>query len=240
MATATQIRIIDATRITCAGALDGMINMCLFDAIKEFFARSNSWLFETVVGIVPESNDYMLDTCQNVVVNRLMNVAQPRTAPPLPPRYLPMDPPQFLAIWTEGEGKDETINPLFSVPRDAVLLNAGTKCPIMRIRWNPQAPMFWVVTLALNVADPVDKEGLPIVPDWILDKYYDYIKSGVISRLQQQPGKAYSSQQGASFHGRKFNEGIGLARTEVRAMFTYGGQRWAFPQGWNYRRPYVP
>jgi hypothetical protein len=242
MVTATQTRILDGVRIMCPGALDGMVNMALFDAMKEFFARSNSWLFEAVVGIVPNANDYVIDTGQPVVVNRLMNVAEPRVPPPVPPCYLPMDPPQFLSLWTDGNehGIDETINPDYSVPRTGVLLNAGTKCPILRIRWNPRANQRWVVTVALNIADPVNNEGLPIVPDWILDKYYDYIKSGVVSRLMMSPGKGYSSQQGASFHGRKFNEGIGLARTEVRAMFTYGGQRWAFPSGWNYRRALVP
>lgn len=242
MATNTQNRIIDSARITCPGALDGMLNMALFDAMKEFFARSNIWLFQAVVNIVPNANDYEISTCQPVVVNRLMDLCQPSTPPPTPPQYLPMDPPQYLALWSAyGQyGTNETINPDFSVPRSAVLLNAGTRCPIMRIRWNPMSNQWWVATVAVNISDPTDGEGLPKAPDWILEKYYDYICSGVKSRLMLQPGKGYSSPQGAAFHGRRFNEGVGLARTEIRNMFTYNGQRWAFPQGWNYRKPHVP
>jgi hypothetical protein len=242
MATNTQNRIIDNARITCPGSLDGMINMTLFDVQKEFFARSNCWLFQAIVPIIATSNDYIIETGQPVVVNRLIQVERPRTPPPLPPKYLPMDPPQYLALWdANGEyGTNESINPDFAVPRSAVLLNAGIRSPIMRIRWNPMANEYWIVTVALNISDPTDSEGLPKVPDWILDKYYDYLCSGVKSRLMLQPGKGYSSTQGAAFHGRKFNEGVGLARTEVRNMFTYGGQRWAFPQGYNYRRPRVP
>ena len=242
MATNTQNRIIDGARITCPGALDGMLNAALFDAMKEFFARSNSWLFQVVVPIVPTANDYVIETGQPVVVNRLIQVERPSVPPPLPPQYLPMDPCQYLALWnSNGEyGTNESINPDFSVPRNAVLLNAGTRCPIMRIRWNPMANEWWIATVALGLSDPTDSEGLPKAPDWLLDKYYDYICSGVKSRLMLQPGKGYSSQPGAAFHGRKFNEGVGLARTEIRNMFTYGGQRWAFPSGWNYRRPRVP
>jgi len=242
MATQTQVRIIDATRMTCPGALDGVIYMALFDALKEFFARSNCWLYETVVSIVPSTNDYVLEVCgSSVVVNRLMQVMLPRFPPPIPPQYLPMSPPQFLALLPNNEldGTSESINPAYSVPISAVLLNAGTSCPIMRIKTNPQQPQYWIATVALNIGDPVNQDGLPNVPDWILSKYYDYLCSGVKSRLMLQPGKGYSSQQGAAFHGRKFNEGVGLARTETRAMFTYSGQRWMFPQGWNYRQPRI-
>jgi hypothetical protein len=227
--------------MTCPGALDGVIYMAFFDALKEFFARSNCWLYENVVSIVPNTNDYVIDICQPVVVNRLMQVMLPRFPPPIPPQYLPMNPPQFLALLPNNElsGTSESINPAYSVPISAVLLNAGTSSPIMRIKTNPQIPQYWIATLALNISDPVNNEGLPNVPDWILAKYYDYLCSGVKSRLMLTPGKGYSSQQGAAFHGRKFNEGVGLARTETRAMFTYSGQRWTFPQGWNYRPPRI-
>ena len=78
-------------------------------------------------------------------------------------------------------------------------------------------------------------------PDWVLEKYLNAIASGVASALMLQPGKPYSCQMpGAQYHGRKFNEGVGLARTEIRNMFTYGGQRWNFPGGWNTPRPRLP
>jgi len=98
MATATQNRIIDSARITCSGATDGVIRMVLFDVMKEFFARSNCWLFQAVIPIVSNANDYIINTGQPVVVNRLMKIEQPATPPPMPPQYLPMDPPQFLAL----------------------------------------------------------------------------------------------------------------------------------------------
>jgi hypothetical protein len=242
MTSASVIRLIDTVKTACPAALDGGIRRELFDVLREFFDRSDCWLFELVVQIEPNANDYRINTCQNVIVSKLVTLSRPRTPPPMPAAYLPMDPPQYLQLWSiDGQyGTSENINPIYNVPRDAVLLDAGIKCPIMRIRWNPRATELWIATLSLNLTDPTDSEGLPAgVPSWIIDKYFRQISSGVISRLMLQPGKPYSSQAGAAFHGRKFNDGIGLARTEARHMYTYSGQRWAFPQGWNYRRPRV-
>lgn len=242
MTTRALNRIIDTARIHCPGAGEGMMRLEIFNVLKQFFSRTNLWLFEMIVGIQRNSNDYMLDSGQDAAITRLMSINRPRTQPPLPPVYLPTDPPQYLELWTvEGQyGTNEAINPLYSVPRDAILLNAGTKCPIMRIRWNPQADELWIVTLTMNVSDPTDDEGMPNVPDWIVDKYGECITDGVISKLMLQPGKPYSSQAGAAFHGRRHFQSIGQARQDARHMNTYGSQRWAFPQNFNYRRPRIP
>ena len=98
---------------------------------------------------------------------------------------------------------------------------------------NPSADEVWLALLSCNVCDPVDSEGFTSPPDWIMEKYTNYLANGVNMRLMLQPGKSYSSQPGAAYHGRMWNQGIGLCRTEVRRMFTYGSQRWNFPGGWN-------
>jgi hypothetical protein len=143
-----------------------------------------------------------------------------------------MCPPQYFT--TAGAGlESEAQDPLFRTQRAGVLLNAGAKCPILRIRDNPTANEVWIALLALMPCDPVDSEGFAQPPEWVLEKYTSYLANGVNMRLMLQPAKPYSSLPGAQYHGRKFNEGVGLCRTEVRHMFAYGAQRWAFPQGWN-------
>ena len=114
-------------------------------------------------------------------------------------------------------------------------LNAGSKCPILRIYENPTATEIWVATLALTTCDPTDSDGFVAPPDWIMEKYLRYLVSGVVCQMMLQPGKPYSSVPGSQYHGRVFNQGVGLARTEVRNLFNYGGQNWSFPQGWNAR-----
>lgn len=242
--TSTNIaRLNDKVRLTCAGALDGIIRNEMYDTLKEFFQRSDAWLLEIPVFIEPSTNDYQIDTHQNVVVNRLMMLQRPRSPPPpvgeWPPPYLPMCPPQYLPVaQSEESPSTEAQNPLFRVQRAGVLLNAGSKCPILRIEHNPGVNEVWIVTVALTPCDPTDDQGFLDPPDWVMEKYQSYIASGVICRLMLQPAKPYSSLPGSQYHGRKFNEGVGLARKEVRNMFVYGAQRWNFPQGWNSRFRY--
>lgn len=243
MTTTNMARLNDRVRANAPGALDGIIRMEMFEVLKEFFQRTNIWLLELPIFIVPETNDYQLTTGQNVAVNRLMSLDRPRSPPPpagpWPPTYVPMCPPQYLTVMQgEDQPYTEAQNPIFRQRRAGALLNAGSKCPILRIFQNPNSNETWIATLALNSCDPTDSEGFTEPPDWIMEKYLSGIASGVISRLMQQPGRPYTSMPGMQFHGRKFNEAVGLARTEVRQMFTYGAQRWNFPTGWNSRFRY--
>ena len=253
------VRLNDMVRLAAPGALDGMIRLEMFNALREFFQRSDAWLFELPVYVVQWTNDYQLETGLNAVVNRLVALERPRTPPPpfmWEPMYVPMSPPQYLAVTARDQSAEdmpiqypstynvssatEAQNPLFRVRRSGILLNAGVKCPVMRIGMNPSANETWIATLSMNVSDPVDSDGFTCPPDWLMSKYLDYFNSGVLCRLMLQPGKPYSSMPGAQYHGRKFNEGVGIARTEVRRMLTYGAQRWNFPQGWNSARPRLP
>jgi len=208
----------------------------MYNTLKDWFQRTDSWLLEVPIYIQANTNDYQVGTGQNVVVNRLMGLDRPASPPPpgdfLVPPYLPMCPPQYLT--TLGPNVDsETQDPLMRTQRVGVLLNAGERCPILRIRDNPSANEIWIATLALTPCDPTDADGFTQPPNWVMEKYLNALASGVNMRLMLQPGKPYSSLPGSQFHGRMYNQGVGTCRTEVRRMFTYGSQRWNFPGGWN-------
>jgi hypothetical protein len=240
MTSTSMARLQDVVRINATGALDGIIRLELFNVLKDFLQRTDAWLMELPVYIIPTTNDYQLQTGQNVIVNRLMDLNRP---PPgtVVPEYAPMCPPQFLSVVqgaAQGQANAEAQNPLFRTKRAGILLNAGAKCPILRIVENPTTSETWIATVGLTTCDPTDADGFVAPPDWVVEKYLTYIASGVIMRLMLQPGKPYSSMPGSQYHGRMYNQGVGLARTEVRRMFTYGAQRWVFPQGWNGRYRY--
>ena len=245
MTTTNMARLNDKVRINAPGALDGMIRMVTYDALKEFFQRTDAWIFEIPIFIENTTNDYMIETGQNVIVQRLMSLERPRTPvppeAPWPPGYAPMQPLQFLSVSDREYGRyTEGQNPLFRTRRTGILLNGGSRCPILRIDMNPQVNEVWVATLSLNICDPLDDEGWACPPEWVMENWLNYIASGAICQLMLQPGKPYSSMPGSQYHGRKFNEGVGLARTAVRRMFTYGSQRWTYPYGWNTPRPRLP
>jgi hypothetical protein len=243
MTTTNFARLQDRVRINAPGALDGIIRLEIFEALKEFLQRTNIWLLEVPIYVVPATNDYQICTGQNVIVNRLMGLDRPRSPPPpvqpWPPNYVPMCPPQYYSVTqSEDQPYTEAQNPLFRVQRAGALLNAGSKSPFLRIFMNPNYEETWIATLALTTCDPTDTDGFVTPPDWIMEKYLSGITSGVLYRLMLQPGKPYSSMPGSQYHGRKFNEAVGLARTEARSMFVFGAQRWTFPSGWNSRFRY--
>ena len=221
---------LDIIRMDCPGVMDGIMRKTLFNTLREFFRRTNIWLFELPIYIIASANDYVINTCQNVIVVRLMALEKPQYFPGSPVEYIPGDPPQFIKYPLTIPGY-QTQNPYPRIPRDGVLLNAGAECPILRIIWNPGTTDTWVATLALSCADPTDVFGLPSgVPDWIIEKYFEYIAHGVTAKLMLQPNKPYSSPKLAEYNMRKFHEGVGIARTESRNLFVYGGQRWMYPQ----------
>jgi hypothetical protein len=88
----------------------------------------------------------------------------------------------------------------------------------------------WVATVSLYSVDPVDSDGNAVFPSWILDKYFDVLFSGMISRMMSQPSKPWSNTQLAVFHGRKYLAGRARCRSEVERMNTFNAQAWQYPQ----------
>lgn len=233
MSTSTSlVRLLDTVRIDCPGVTDGIMRKTLFNVLREFFRRTNIWLFEMPVYISSTTNDYVLNTCQNATVIRLMGLSKPQYFPSSGFDYVPSNPPQFIKYPTNIPGY-QTQGPFPRSPREGGLLSTG-KAPILRIFWNPGSDDIWIAMLSLSVADPVDSKGLPEeMPDWIIEKYFDYIAHGVSGKLMLSPNKPYSSPKLAEYNMRKFHEGVGLGRTENRHLFVYSSQRWAFPQSFS-------
>ena len=231
------VRLLDTVRIDCPGVTDGILRATLFNVLREFFRRTNIWLFEMPVYVSGDVNDYVLNTCQNATVIRLMSLDKPQWFPTDGSfEYVPGCPSQFIRYPTTVPGA-QTQNPYPRAPRDGGLLTAGVKNPILRIFWNPGTNDVWIALLAMSVADPVDSRGLPTeMPDWIIEKYFDYIAHGVSGKLMLSPNKPYSSPKLAEYNMRKFHEGVGLGRTENQHMFVHSANRWMYPQ--NYGTPF--
>lgn len=83
--------------------------------------------------------------------------------------------------------------------------------------------------VSLTCVDPVDSNGYPQLPDWLLRKYGVGILDGVLARMMAQPAKPYSNPQLAIFHMRQFRAAVSRARTDARHANLYDGQLWSFP-----------
>ena len=90
--------------------------------------------------------------------------------------------------------------------------------------------------VSLTVNDPMTREGYPVFPAWVLNKYQNDIIDGVMGRMMMQPSKPYSNAKLALFHSRAFRSAIAYARQEANRRNVYRGQRWQFPQGFSRRK----
>lgn len=198
------IRLMDTARLHLPSALEGTMRLELFNVLKEFLQRTNIWQDELDVDVLPATYDYPLSVNQaGTFINRL--------------------------LWLEGARSDTTI-PESGPRRDGILLTPGAGVETLRIASPPSTNETWYAHVALSVADPTDSDGIPYIPDWIMDKYHAVLLEGLLERMMAQPAKPYSNVQGVALHGRRFKDGIATARAEAMHKFTYGSNSWAFPR----------
>jgi hypothetical protein len=127
---------------------------------------------------------------------------------------------------------DGVINRLLSVvdsggiTQHAIMSVPGT----IQLQFEPSKSDTFTARVAKTVTDPVDNEGFPEFPDWIMEKYGSDMLDGVLGRMMGQIAKPYSSPSVAMYHLRKFQQSINKARAEVAHGNLYRGQNWRFPQ----------
>lgn len=102
----------------------------------------------------------------------------------------------------------------------------------------PSSSANYIAQVALSVDDPINSEGYPQFPAWVLNLYQPSLIDGVLARMMSQPAKPYSNTQLAIYHERRFVNSIALARAEANRRYVYGGQVWRFPQQFNRRKTY--
>jgi hypothetical protein len=112
-----------------------------------------------------------------------------------------------------------------SVVRYATMPELGT----LRLANAPSQPEKWTAKVVSTVSAAADRDGNPMFPMWVLDRYYDTILDGVLARMMAQSAKPYANQQMASYHQRRFIMGKAQAKHQGNVENTYGGQRWRFP-----------
>jgi hypothetical protein len=101
---------------------------------------------------------------------------------------------------------------------------------------SPNVAGTYTAKVSKSVTDPVTRQGYPIFPAWVLERYFNEILSGLLGAMMGQIAKPYSSPQMAQYHLRKFSQGIARANNEHAHANIMGGQRWRYPQSFTTRR----
>lgn len=144
---------------------------------------------------------------------------------------------QTYALTTPGGAAIKRILSMRDITNGAEQPWVGVRWPVvlvlpstMQLNWQLNNTYTWRVQTTLYPVDPVDANGNPIVPNWIIDDYFDALFSGVLSRLFLQQAKPYSNPQLGAARYRMYRAGRGEATAAVLQANMYGGQAWAFPQ----------
>ena len=206
MALGAIVRLIDTARLQTSGCLEGTLRLEFFNALKEFLRRSDCWREDVDIPTLPGVSDYELPTWGTGSVTKL--------------------------VWLEGKRPPTSPqNPnARGSPKNGMLLHPETLGPVLRLDYTPAVPELWYAHVALTCADPTDSDGLPQMPAWIAEAYHDQLTSGLLSRVLLHPNKPYSNKDLAGYHGRRFNEGMALAKKDALQGYRHGGQAWTFPQ----------
>lgn len=99
----------------------------------------------------------------------------------------------------------------------------------VRLALSPNADGVYYATVALSVSDPVTRDGLPMFPTWVLQRYMPCIQDGVMGRMMTQLAKPYTSPAIGAVHLRRFRQSIGKARTEAQRQNVRAAAPWRFP-----------
>lgn len=206
-------RLLDNIRINLPGALDNIIQLELFNTFKDFCRYTKAWQECIPLDVTPASKCYNFSATGG-------------------------DPEWLLGVWppsnTQPDGTDppSEISPGRPGPLPAIMPQPG----VLHLQYAPNMEQTYNVVVSLTVTDPLTRTGLPIFPEWLLEKHQDALQEGTISRMMLQGSKPYTSKEGALFHGGVYRKLRNETRNAVNIGNVYGGQRWQFPQTFNKRR----
>jgi hypothetical protein len=88
----------------------------------------------------------------------------------------------------------------------------------------------FTATVALSIVDPMQRDGYPEFPSWVLEKYGTGILDGVLGRMMLQPAKPYTNAQLGSAHMAAYRRAISVACNEASHRNVYKAQAWVYPQ----------
>lgn len=195
-------RLYDDIKIQIPGVLDAVQAQVTFSLFKDFCDKTNIWQEEVAVPVLPDVITYPFVLLGRGQPNRLMMMYDPAQG-------------SRDKHWVQG-------NVQMTVPG------------ILTISYSPSTAATWNAVIAKTPIDPTMTDKYPNMEPsayWIVDKYREALTFGILGRLQKMPGKPYSNSKEAKDNTQYYISERSKARTDMIKANTFGGQRWAFPQG---------
>jgi hypothetical protein len=198
-------RLIKNARVSLPGSLDDAILLELFNVLDQFFRESGVWTEEILFSVQP-----------NDPVGTVYYI-EPESVSTIVRLYTVMNADGFrqrAAMSIPGE-----VTFLTPPPNQEPLAN----------------PYYYTAHVTLSIVDPVQRDGYPEFPQWILEKYGTGILSGLLGRMMAQPAKPYGNLQLATAHMAAFRRTISIAATESLHRNLNNAQAWVYPRSFRTR-----
>lgn len=194
--------VMNQCRVELTGVSDALLRSVMYEVMDEFFRDTQSWKEAIPFNVTP------------------------LTATPSSPQAwdlalsYPIAPSEGQIIALDGV---QHSNGTFTA---ALMPQVG----VVRLQNAPNTADTYTACVTKNVCLPLDREGFPIGPDWVLSRWHLAIKVGIMGNLMNQKNKSYSDDKGALYNLTKFRQFIANVRSAVLRGNTKGAQAWRFPQ----------
>jgi hypothetical protein len=192
------------------GAIEGYIYDQLKLVIKDFFKRTKAWrnFFGPFTVLANDGTICLNPVDANSAVIQVLSVTKNGT--PMVPTSVTEVP---KIIITETNSKNPSR--YYVEPYDTVHL---LPVPVIDVE-------NFLVTAALTPRLRDDNR----IEQWIIDMHYESIKTGLLARLYEEPGKVYTNVKSAEYWGSKYRSELTRARSIGAQNYKEGPQPWVFP-----------
>jgi len=182
------------------GAIPSTVEAELMVVLRDFLQHTAAWKADFEMPVQPDRTCYVLQPPRGVQVHLLFMV--------------------YNSTDTERRPLGSTGGVRMNVPGQ------------IEFRIAPSAAATYVARVSLYpVADDNGSAAScrAAVPGHILSEYYDTLFQGILSRLQAQMLKGYSSPQMAIMRQKLYREGRSIAKADIARSHVWGGQQWQYP-----------
>lgn len=213
-------RLYENLQMHCTGAIWPAFKAELFEVVRDFCEKTNIYRQVQVLEVSQASTSYTLTPPASASVKRILTIGDVTN----------QTPPAAIGTFIIGESAIGS--PGYSLPNFCVVWPYGLVQPTtLQLFYPLNNTYLWQVVYTLFPIDPVDSDGNPVLPAWILDNYFDTFFSGVMYRMCMQKAKPYSDMALASTRYKMYCAGRGQAAADVLQRNVYNAQAWQYPPG---------
>jgi hypothetical protein len=198
-------RLIKNARVSLPGSLDDAIKLELFNVLDQFFRESGVWTEAIPFAVYPNDPVGTIYYIEPESVSTIVRLCN---------------------VANEDGFRHRAA---MSIPGEVTFLSPAPN-------QEPFGPPYtYSAYVTLSIVDPVQRDGYPEFPEWVLEKYGTGILSGLTGRMMAQPAKPYSNLQLAVAHMGAFRRTISIAATESVHRNVQNAQAWVYPQSFRTR-----